>query len=340
MKVLVTGGTGFLGKHLVPKLLEDGHSVRLLSRSSPSALSPDVEWAAGDLKSAEDVRRAVSGVELIYHLAGLVSFSPKDAAKMYELHVHCTQALLKEAKRAKVKRLVLASTSGTIAVSKEARLATESEDYPLAQVGRWPYYLSKIYEEKIALEYCRKEKLPLIVLNPSLLLGPGDDRLSSTWMVVKFLNRDIPTMPNGGLSFVDVRDAASVFARVAVDGEVYGRHLFGVNMSFREFFGRLERLSGVGAPKLRLPSKANVVGARLLEKWAELRGTEPVLEPVSVEMGEHFFYLDASKAERELGFRPRDVHETLFDTLQFIFSQMAPGTLPGTKGKLARLRSA
>ena len=70
-------------------------------------------------------------------------------------------------------------------------------------VGRWPYYLSKIYEEKLALELCRARGIPLVVLNPSLLLGPGDDRLSSTWIVQKFLARDVPAMPSGGLSLVD-----------------------------------------------------------------------------------------------------------------------------------------
>ena len=77
-------------------------------------------------------------------------------------------------------------------------MATEETRTPIEVVGRWPYYLSKIYEERLSLEFCRKHGLPLVVLNPSLLLGPGDDRLSSTWTVMKFLQRDIPAMPRGG----------------------------------------------------------------------------------------------------------------------------------------------
>ena len=338
MKLLVTGATGFLGSHLLPRLLAAGHTVRTLARSRPEALPAGVEHVQGDLADRDAVRQALSGVEALYHLAGRVSFNPQDGRAMYALHVDCTRELLRDAKEAGVGRVILASTSGTIAVSKEERAGTEEDDYPLTVVGRWPYYLSKIYEEKLALSYCRQHKLPLVVLNPSLLIGPGDERLSSTWTVMKFLNREIPAMPNGGLSFVDPRDAADAFVNALARGEVYGRHLMGVNMSFPEFFGRLERLTGVPAPRLRLPSKANVWGARLLQKLAEARGVEPALDEHSVEIGEHFFYLDASKAERELGFKARDAHQTLYDTVQDLLSRMPPSSVPGVKGRLFELR--
>jgi dihydroflavonol-4-reductase len=339
VKLLVTGGTGFLGTHLVPRLLEAGHEVRLIGRNPPSApWMGRAEFMQGDLKDREAVRRALQGVEAVYHLAGLVSFQDKDARRMYELHVDATRELLRDVREAGVKRFILASTSGTIAVSKEERIGTEEDDYPIEVVGRWPYYLSKIYEEKLTLEYCRKHSLPLVVLNPSLLMGPGDDRLSSTWTVVKFLNRELPAMPGGGMSFVDVRDAAEAFVNALTRGELYGRHLMGVNMSMGDFFDRLARLTGVPAPRLHLPKQMNVLGAKLLEQWAKFRGTTPSLDPQEVDVGEHYFYLDASKAERELGFRARDPHQTLHDTVQYVYTKMPPQDLPGTKGRLAEKR--
>lgn len=339
MRILVTGATGFLGAHLVPRLLAAGHAVRVIARSRPGPALAGAEQVPGDLKDRDAVRQALSGVEALYHLAGQVSFDPKDGGRgMYELHVDCTRELLRDAKEAGVGRIILASTSGTIAVSKEERVGTEADDYPITVVGRWPYYLSKIYEEKLALDYCRRHGLPLVVLNPSLLIGPGDERLSSTWTVMKFLNRELPAMPNGGLSFVDPRDAADAFVNALAMGEVYGRHLMGVNMPFTEFFGRLERLTGVPAPRLRLPSKLNVMGARLLEKLAKARGVEPSIDEHSVDIGEHFFYLDASKAERELKFKARDPHETLHDTVQDLLARMPPSSLPELKGRLAETR--
>ncbi|MGZ3457024.1 MAG: NAD-dependent epimerase/dehydratase family protein [Archangium sp.] len=339
MKLLVTGGTGFLGSHLVPRLVAAGHEVRIIGRSKPAGPGFEkVEYVRGDLKDREAVRRALEGVQALYHLAGLVSFQDKDARRMYELHVDCTRELLRDVREAGVQRVILASTSGTIAVSKQERVGTEDDGYPIDVVGRWPYYLSKIYEEKLALEYCRQHALPLVVLNPSLLMGPGDDRLSSTWTVMKFLQGELPAMPGGGMSFVDARDLADAFVNALTRGEVYGRHLMGVNLTMEDFFQRLERLTGVAAPRLRLPAKVNVLGARVLEQVARWRGAKPTLDPQEVDIGEHWFWLDSSKAERELGFKARDIHETLHDTVQYLYTRMAPGHLPGTKGRLEDLR--
>jgi dihydroflavonol-4-reductase len=339
VKILVTGGTGFLGSHLVERLVAQRHSVRVIGRSAPARpVDGKIEFLEGDLRDPESLRRAARSVEVIYHLAGLVSFHPRDGRAMYELHVDGTRRLLEAARESEVQRIILASTSGTIAASKEEAVGSEDDDYPIAVVGRWPYYLSKIYQEKLALRFCREHSIPLVVLNPSLLLGPGDDRLSSTWIVAKFLNQELPAMPSGGLSFVDCRDAADAFAAALTSGEVFGRHLMGLNMSFREFFGRLHRLTGVPAPRIRVPSTVNVLGAQLLERWARMRGTEPPVDQHSVEIGEHFFYVDPSKSERLLDFRTRDPQQTLQATVDYLMSKMPADSLPGIKGKLKQLR--
>lgn len=343
MNILITGGTGFLGAHLVPLLRAQGHSLSLISRSVPPKAWCDganpIRHVKADLKDREAVREALKGVEAIYHLAGLVSFRNEDGRKMYELHVDCTRELLRDVRTLGTKpRIILASTSGTIAVSRDERVGTESDDYPIEVVGRWPYYLSKIYEEKLALEFCRKEGIPLVVLNPSLLMGPGDDRLSSTWTVVKFLQRDIPAMPGGGMSFVDARDAAQAAVNALTRGELYGRHLMGVNLSMHDFFSRLERLTGVAKPMVKLPKTANILGAYALEAFAKWRGDSVKLDPQEVEIGEHWFWCDSSKAERDLGFVARDPYETLHDTVHYVISKLPPGELPGLKGKLRELR--
>jgi dihydroflavonol-4-reductase len=156
-------------------------------------------------------------------------------------------------------------------------------------------------------------------MNPSLLLGPGDERLSSTRVILDFLSRKIPVVPKGGLSFVDVRDAAQAF-RVAARQGVHGeRYLLGAaNWTFAEFFGRLERLTKVPAPFLSLPSIVAVNGARavssLFRKWK----LAPPVEPDEIEMAEYYWYLDSGKAERELSFRPRETSDTLLDTVNYV----------------------
>jgi dihydroflavonol-4-reductase len=320
VKVLVTGGTGFLGSALVPILAREGHRLRLLARGgAPEAEALGAEVVRAPIEDRAAVRRGLDGIEAVIHLAGRVAFEVEDPSELYRLHVSATRELLEECRAAGVARFVLASSSGTIAVSREERVGTEEDDHPIAVVGRWPYYLSKIYQEKTALRFHRDAGLPVVVLNPSLLLGPGDARLSSTDLVFKFLERRIPAMPSGGLSFVDVRDAAQAFAAALSKGRPGERYLLGAaNMTFRELFGRLSRLSGVAPPRARLPSALNVAGARLLEKLHAWRRSEAPISPAEVEMGERWWYCDASKAGRELGFAPRDPQETLYETVRYV----------------------
>jgi dihydroflavonol-4-reductase len=197
-------------------------------------------------------------------------------------------------------------------------VATEEDDYPIEAVGRWPYYLSKIYEEKIALLQARRG-LAVIVLNPSLLLGPGDARMSSTQDIFRFLMGRIPVMPRGGISFVDVRDAAQAFVAALTRGNLGERHLLGAaNWEFDEFFARLGRIAHRSPPLLRMPSGLKIAAAHLLERIARERGREPDLPASDVEMGECWFFIDSAKSERVLGFSPRDPVATLSDTVQYV----------------------
>ena len=343
MNLLVTGATGFLGSTLLPLLVEGGHRVRILARGDAAqAEMLGAEVVRAPLQDRDAVRLALVGVEAVFHLAGQVAFDARDPASLYELHVERTRTLLEDARAAGVGRFILASSSGTIAISREERIHTEADDHPIQVAARWPYYLSKIFQEKTALRFHRDTGFPVVVLNPSLLLGPGDARLSSTDVVFKFLERRIPALPSGGLSFVDVRDAATAFAAALERGRPGERYLLGgANMTFADFFARLSRLSGVAPPALRLPSRVNVAGAHLLGRWHDWRGSESPISPEEVEMGEHFFYVDARKAERELGFAARDPQDTLHDTVAWLERNVRGkgAHRPTTVGDLMKLDS-
>jgi dihydroflavonol-4-reductase len=195
----------------------------------------------------------------------------------------------------------------------------ETFPQPLEIIARWPYYASKSYQEMAALERFNGKGLRLVIMNPSLLLGPGDERLSSTKVVLDFMARKISAVPGGGLSFVDARDAAMAF-RVAMKKGRHGeRYLLGAaNWNFERFFGRLERLTKISAPRLALPSKLMVTGSQIVDSIFKQWNFASPVEPGAVEMAQYFWYLNCNKATRELAFKPRDPGETLHDTVTYL----------------------
>jgi dihydroflavonol-4-reductase len=330
---LITGGTGFLGSHLVRQLTEDGaKNIRVMATSIPDWLVDlGVETFAGSIINAEDTKRAVEGISEIYHLAGKVSREREDARSMYEVHVEGTRVLCDAAKAAGVRTIVLASTSGTIAVSKDGdTVPDETFTQPLEIIARWPYYASKAYQEMAALERFSGKGLRLVIMNPSLLLGPGDDRLSSTKLILDFMARKIGAVPTGGVSFVDARDAAHTF-RVAMKKGRHGeRYLLGAaNWTFSKFFGRLERLTKVSAPKLALPSRLAITGAQLVDSFFKQWDLASPVEPGAIEMAQYYWYLNCSKAARELSFKPRDPGETLHETVVYLRENFLGGNAFG-----------
>jgi len=319
---LITGGTGFLGSHLVRQLVEEGvKDIRVMATSIPDWLvNLGVETFEGSITKPDDIARAVAGIRDVYHLAGRVSREREDAREMYAIHVEGTRLLCDAAKAGGVKTIVLASTSGTIAVTADGEgIPDESFTPPLEIISRWPYYASKTYQEMAALERFNGKGLRLVIMNPSLLLGPGDERLSSTKVVLDFMARKISAMPTGGVSFVDARDAARAFRAAMRKGRHGERYLLGAaNWTFNKFFGRLERLTKIAAPKLALPSKVAVAGARMVDSLFKQWNLASPVEPGAIEMAQYFWYLNCSKAARELNFKPRDPGETLHDTVVYL----------------------
>ncbi|MGM0558303.1 MAG: NAD-dependent epimerase/dehydratase family protein [Myxococcota bacterium] len=321
MTTLVTGGTGFLGRHLVQKLLDRGEDVRVFTRSFDIELADiGAEIVEGSLTEASDVRRAVDGVDRVYHLAGKVTRDRSRAHTMYDLHVEGTRRLFGALREESVDKVVYASTSGTVGVGEDPDfLATD--DSPMAEslVRDWPYYLSKIYAERVCQKFIDDYDLPVVVMRPTLLLGPGDRNRSSTGDVILFLKRKIPAAMPGGMSFVDARDTADAFIAAMERGGVGESYLLGAcNLPISDFLKRLEHITGLPRPKLPVPGKAAVFGSRLLDRAMKAVGMESDLDPVSVEMAQYYWYIDSTKARRQLEWTPRSPNETLRDTVRWI----------------------
>jgi len=320
-KILITGGTGFLGTHIVRQFLDAGEkNLRVMASSVPDWMTDaGCESFAGSVTNKNDVGEATKNVEAIYHLAGKVSFAYDGAAQMNKIHVEGTRLLCEAAKENGVKNFILASSSGTSAISETDEILDETYPQPVEILIKWAYYASKYYQERTALQIFKDKGERLVILNPSLLLGSGDERLSSTKVILDFMAKKLPITTAGGLNFVDARDAANAFVQALDKGRHQERYLLGaVNWTFAEFFGRLERLTGVSAPMLRVPKRVAVVGSNIIESLYKNWNKTAPFEASEVEMGGYFWYFDSTKAEEELGFTTREPQETLQDTIKYL----------------------
>ncbi len=326
-KILVTGATGFLGQHVVAALREQGREVVALVRTPDSVDARRVAklgatLVRGDVLDGDSVEAALQqnpGCEAVLHCAGKVSRDGADAIAMTKVNVGGVETTLAACKRAGVRRAVVASTSGTIGVGTDPDfVADENSPPPLEIINKWPYYRSKYYGEQIALGQ-NADDFEVVIVNPALLLGPGDHHGSSTEDVRRALEQRMPLVPSGGYAFVDARDAAAGMLLALDKGQPGKRYLLvSCNCPIRTFFSRVARVAGLDGPVFALPDNDKVERATrwLIRKAQTMLGEDDALpDEISIEMAQHYWYVDSTLAENELGWRARDPMITLADTV-------------------------
>jgi nucleoside-diphosphate-sugar epimerase len=319
---LVTGATGFLGRHIVDSVRTANPSARILALSrSPfdadaSAFLTGVERVAGspvDVATWAD-NPLVERLDGIFHLAAEVRHSRRGSAPMVRFNVESTVNLTRFA-ASRGCRIVFASSSGTGGCSRDAG-AEPDENAPWCEdvVRRWPYYASKIQAEREGMLIAAQLGADLVIARLPVLLGPGDHRFRSTGNVIRALRRRLPFLLDGEIHFTDIRDAAASMVRAMGRREVSGAyHMPGARMSLDEFFTLVVRSAGL-VPQWRVIPAALLSVLTRLNDASHLR-LHLLPDPVVVEMARHRWGLSSRQSEADLGYRPRpaagDVVEAL-----------------------------
>jgi dihydroflavonol-4-reductase len=314
MKTFITGATGFIGASIARELLKDGREVRVLVRegSDTSNLTGlDVEFWKGDLRDPDSLDRGLKGCDVLYHAAAdyrLWTRSPQD---MYRINVEGTTAILEAARKHSLSRVVYTSSVGTLGNPGDGTPGSEDTPVTLADmVG--DYKKSKFLAEREAEKFIA-QGVPVVIVNPSTPVGPLDIKPTPTGkIIVDFLNRKMPAYLDTGLNIIAVEDCARGHILAEQKGAVGAKYILGnTNLTLCAIFEILEELTGLSAPKFKLPYTPILLAAYLNEGLSRITGREPLIPLAGVQMAAKFMYFDSSRAVRELGLPQTPVRSAL-----------------------------
>ena len=332
--MLITGATGFLGRHLLQRLHDNSSKIRPLALVRNRANWEELDWTAA-LKEVEVIEGSITqldpwqndlrlqGLSGIFHLAAMIQHTRKDPEAMWQTNVEGLLNMIRLAARYKC-RVVYMSTSGTVGCfRKPEQWADEEAPYCEEEVGDWPYYASKIEAERKAIKLANQLEVELVILRPPILLGPGDHRHRATGHIRRLMHGKLPFILDGGMHFVDVRDVVPAMIQAMERPNpkpIY--HLTGTECSIPEFFKMVGEVAGVAPPKVKLPpylAKVISGAASQIENLLPKKSKSPLLpDPVVFEMASKYWGLRSRWAEAELNYRSRDPKETLTDTVVWL----------------------
>jgi dihydroflavonol-4-reductase len=318
LKAFVTGATGFLGSHVARVLAEQGAGLRLLVRPTSDLRNIEglnADRVVGDLRDASSIEKALSGCEVVFHVAADYRLWVRDPGEMYRSNVEGTRSLLEAARKQGVRRVVYTSsvaTMGFTSGSHNDKVADEQSPVGIDDmIGH--YKRSKFMAEQVAIE-AAKSGVDVVIVNPTTPIGERDIKPTPTGrIVVDFLKRKFPAYVETGLNLVDASECARGHIQALEQGRSGERYILGgENLTLKQILDRLAAITGLPSPTLKLPYffalAAGVVDETVTGR---ILGREPRATIDAVRMGRKMMFVSSAKAERELGWRTVPVDAAL-----------------------------
>ncbi len=322
MNVFLTGATGFIGSHVMHQLLSRGDSVYALSRNGEDnvhlqqAKAATLKVVRGDLLQPESFMEALAQCDAAIHVAGWISTRKTDVERLRTINVIATENLWQACDRTRCHKIVYLASIFAHGRSTHGRPCDESTPFDPGILDLpVPYFRAKRQAELLSWQYVEHHGLPIVFGYPGYCIGPGDYYLSSMRVVRDFLKGRVPSYVNGGMNFIDVRDAASGLIACLDKGRLSQKYLLGNhNIKWQAFFETLAKVTSRSPPRFAAPYSLALLGGRILERvWGE----GPIAQGDIAVMGNEWYY-ESSKAIRELGLPQRPLSESLEDGVRWL----------------------
>jgi len=318
--ILVTGGAGHLGNVLVRTLLEKGEKVRVLvlpGEDVSSLEGLDFETVEGNILDPVQLRKAMEGVDLVYHMAALVAITSDKYELMYRVNVEGTRNVIEACREMGVRRLVYTSSIHALGRAEDSITMDETIEFdqtnPSGAYDRTKAIASALVQE------AAKSGLDAVIVLPTGVIGPSDFRRSEMGEMLLVWMQETPSIStDGAYDFVDVRDVAEghiLAASLGRSGEAY--LLSGTQVTVSEYRQLVQEAAGVRSHEIKLPGWFVKLIAPLAEFYYKISRTRPRITKYSIETLQSNSRVTCIKAEKELGYRRRPLRETVADTVQW-----------------------
>jgi len=334
---IVTGGGGFIGSHLVDRLVSLGHGVRVVERpgADTSHLPQQVEVVPADIRDRQAVKAALQGGRWVFHLAANPNLWVRDRAEFDAVNHRGTVNVLDEALAAGAERVLHTSTESILTCARATGPIAEDVEVTLDDaVG--PYCRSKLLAEHEAMDRARAGR-PIVIANPTMPVGPGDRGLSPPSRLIRdFCRGKLPALMDCTLNLIDVRDVAEGLLRTMERGTPGRRYLLGgENLTLVNLLSILSEATGVPVPKWRVPYSVGLAVAYMSEFWADyVSGRPPKATVTGVRLTRRTMHFDASRSLHALDLTPRSVRLSLADAVAWLrrTGQISLGQPPQLEG--------
>jgi len=304
VRVLVTGGTGFIGSRLVAALLERGDAVRVLRRDGSSLLGLQdlpVEHLIGDILDPASVARATQECDLVFHVAAISSYWRADRQQVYRVNVEGTRVVMEACLRAGVRRVVVTSSVAAIGIPSDGKLA--NEETPFDAVSASFAYADSKHRAEDEVGRAVKQGLAAVIVNPAVVIGAGDHYMVSSSMVLEFTRHALPAVPPGGVCMADVEAVVQGHLAAAERGRVGERYILGgENLSYRQITATMAAICGRPAPSRTIPGWLLPPIATGIDIYNRVSRQPPLVSGEQVRLSAYEAYFDSTKAVQELGY--------------------------------------